>query len=150
MEQELEVVKEDDIECFTCGYTVGDADNVALQTPLKSKQMPFLEQDLEGEKEDQTDCFTCEFTSDDVDNDTMHTAQQSKQMSLGEENVCVKIETRRCQDNSLFLSPTTKKLHNSIEKASKDTQTLYTTNSLRDARMNIIALVDHNLQHDIV
>ncbi len=43
-----------------------------------------------------------------------------------------------------------KKLHNSIEKASNSTQTLYTTNSLREARKNIIALVDHILQHDFV
>jgi hypothetical protein len=57
---------------------------------------------------------------------------------------------RQCQGNSLFLSPTTRKLHNSIEKASKDTQTLHTTKSLREARKNIIALVDHILQHDLV
>jgi hypothetical protein len=57
---------------------------------------------------------------------------------------------RQCQGNSLFLSPTTQKLHKSIEKASKDTQTLYTTKSLREARNNIIALVDHILQHDLV
>ena len=49
-----------------------------------------------------------------------------------------------------FYSPTTKKLHNSIEKASNSTQTLYTMNSLREARKNIIALVDHILQHDFV
>ncbi len=59
-------------------------------------------------------------------------------------------EMRRCQGNSLFLSPTTQKLHNSIEKASKDTQTPNTTKSLREARKNIIALVDHILQHDLV
>ncbi len=79
MEQELAVEKEDDIDCFTCNYTVGDADNVALTTPQKSKQMSFLEWDLAGEKEDQTDCFKCEFTSDDADNVTMQTPQQSKQ-----------------------------------------------------------------------
>ncbi len=56
----------------------------------------------------------------------------------------------RCQENSLFLSPTTKKLQNSIEKASNSTQTLYTTNSLREARKKIIASVDHILQHDFV
>jgi hypothetical protein len=71
-------------------------------------------------------------------------------MSLGKETVCVKTEMRRCQGNSLFLSPTTQKLHNSIEKASKDTQTLYTTKSLREARKNITASVDHILQHDLV
>ena len=71
-------------------------------------------------------------------------------MSLGEETVCVETEMRRCQGNSLFLSPTTQKLHNSIEKALQGAQTLYTTKSLREARKNIIALVDHILQHDFV
>jgi hypothetical protein len=42
------------------------------------------------------------------------------------------------------------KLHNSIENASKDTQPLYTTKSLREAKKNIIASVDHILQHDLV
>jgi hypothetical protein len=62
----------------------------------------------------------------------------------------VETEMSRCQENSLFLSPTTKKLQNSIEKASNSTQTLYTTNSLREARKKIIASVDHILQHDFV
>ncbi len=73
-----------------------------------------------------------------------------KQISLGNEHVCVETEMRRCQENSLFISPTMKKLHNSIEKASNSTQTLYTMNSLTEARKNIIALVDHILQHDFV
>jgi hypothetical protein len=71
-------------------------------------------------------------------------------MSLGKETVCVEMEMRRCQGNSLFLSPTTQKLHNSIEKALKDTQTLYTTKSVRETRKNIIVLFDHILQHDLV
>jgi hypothetical protein len=120
-----------------------------LRTPQISKQMS-LEQELAGEKEDQTECFTCEFTEDDVDNVTLQTPQKSKHMSLGEETVCVEMEMRRCQGNSLFLSLTTQKLHNSIEKASKDTQTLHATKSLREARKNIFALVDHILQHDLV
>ena len=37
MEQDLAVEKDDDIECFTCEYTVGDADNVALTTPQNTK-----------------------------------------------------------------------------------------------------------------
>ncbi len=41
-------------------------------------------------------------------------------------------------------------MHNSIEKASKDTQVVYTTNRLREARKNIIVSVDHILQHDLV
>jgi hypothetical protein len=94
--------------------------------------------------------FTCEFSSNDGEIVTMGTPQQSKQISLGNEHVCVETEMRGCQENSLFLSPTSKKLHNSIEKASNSTQTLYTTNSLREARKNIVASVDHILQHDFI
>jgi hypothetical protein len=109
-----------------------------------------LEQELAGKKEDQTECFTCEFTADDADNVTLQTPQKSKHMSLGKKTVCVEMEMGQCQGNSLFLLPTTQKLHNSIEKASKDAQTLYTTKSLREARKNIIASVNHILQHDLV
>ncbi len=41
-------------------------------------------------------------------------------------------------------------MHSGIEKASKDTQTLYTTKSLREARKNITESVDHILWHDLV
>ena len=145
MEQDLALEN-----CFTCNDTVGDADLVAFSTPQNAKQMSSLQWDLSGENKDQTKLFTCEFSSNDGEIVTMHTPQQSKQMSLGNEHVCVETEMRRCQENSLFLSPTTKKLHNSIEKASNSTQTLYTMNSLREARKNIIASVDHILQHDFV
>ena len=80
----------------------------------------------------------------------MRTPQKSKHMSLGKETECVEMEMRRCQGNSLFLSPSTWKLHDSIEKASKITQPLYTMKSLREGRKNIIASVDHILQHDLV
>ncbi len=62
----------------------------------------------------------------------------------------MEMEMRWCQGNSLFLLPITQKLHDSIEKASKDTQALYKTKSLREARKNIIESVDHILQHDLV
>jgi hypothetical protein len=41
-------------------------------------------------------------------------------------------------------------LHDRIEKASKITQPVYNTNSLREAQKNIIESVDHNLSHDLV
>jgi hypothetical protein len=149
MEQELSGEKENQTECFTCEFTADDVDNVALQTPQISKQMS-LEHELAGEKEDQTECFTCEFTADDADNVTLQTPQKSKHISLGKKTICVEMEMRWCQGNSLFLSPTTQKLHNSIEKASEDTQTLCTTKSLKEARKNIISSVDHILQHGLV
>ena len=106
-----------------------------------------MQQELAGDK-DQTESFTCDFTADDVDNVTLRTLQKSKHLPLGKETECVETEMRQCQGNSLFLLPTTQKLHISIEKMSKDTQALCTTNSLREARKNIIASVDHILQHD--
>ncbi len=109
----------------------------------------WMKQELAGDK-DQTESFTCEFTEDDVDNVTLQTPQKSKRMSLGKETECVETEMRRCQGNSLFLLPTTRKLHDSIEKSSKDTQPLYTTKRLREARKNIIESVDHILQYDLV
>ncbi len=104
-------------------------------------KIEWLKQYLEGDN-DQTESFTCEFTADDVDHVTLQTPQKSKYMPLGKETECVEMEMRQCQGNSLFLLPTTQKLHNSIEKASKDTQPLYTTKSLREARKNIIVSVN--------
>ncbi len=69
----------------------------------------------------QTESFNGKFTADDVDNVTVWTQQKSKHMLLGKETECVQMKMRQCQGNSLFLLPTTQKLHNSIEKASKDT-----------------------------
>jgi hypothetical protein len=62
----------------------------------------------------------------------------------------VRTEINRYKDNSLYLSPTTKKLHDSLEKASIKSQQLYTTKSLRETRKNIIQLIDHILNHDLV
>jgi hypothetical protein len=112
-------------------------------------KIEWLKQELSGDK-DQTESFTCDFTADDVDNVTLRTPQKSKHMSLDKETESVETKMRQCQGNSLFLSPTTQKLHNSVEKASNDTQPLYTTKSLREGRKNIIASVDHILEHDLV
>ncbi len=95
--------------------------------------------------EDQTDSFTCAFTADYVDDATFQTPQKSKQGYLGEGTECVETDMRQCQGNSLFLLPTTQKLHGSIEKVLKDTQAVYRTKSLRETRKNIIASVDHIL-----
>ncbi len=62
----------------------------------------------------------------------------------------MRTEINRCKDNSLYLSPTTKKMHDSLEKASMKSQQLYTTKSLRETRKNIIQLIDHILNHDMV
>jgi hypothetical protein len=62
----------------------------------------------------------------------------------------VRTEINRYKDNSLFLSPTTKKLHDSLEKASIKSQQLYTTKSLRETRKYIIQSINHILNHDLV
>jgi hypothetical protein len=66
----------------------------------------WMTQELVGDK-DQTEPFTCTFTADYVDDATFQIPQKTKQGSLGEENVCVEMEMRLCQGNSLFLSPST-------------------------------------------
>jgi hypothetical protein len=77
-------------------------------------KIEWLKQYLEGDN-DQTESFTCEFTADDVDHVTLRTPQKSKHMPLGKETECVEMEMRQYQGNSLFLLPTTQKLHDSIE-----------------------------------
>ncbi len=62
----------------------------------------------------------------------------------------MRTEINRYKDNSVYLSPTTKKLHDSLEKASVKIQPLYTTNSLRQTKKNINQLIDHILNHDLV
>ncbi len=59
-------------------------------------------------------------------------------------------EINRYKDDSLYLSPTTKKMHDSLEKASINTQPLYTTKNWRGTRKNIIHSIDHILNHDLV
>jgi hypothetical protein len=62
----------------------------------------------------------------------------------------VRTEINRYKANSLYLSPTTKNLHDSLEKASIKSQQLYTTKSLRETRINIVQSIDHILNHDLV
>jgi hypothetical protein len=62
----------------------------------------------------------------------------------------VRTEINRYKDNSSYLSPTTKQLHDSLKKASINTQPLYMTIFLRETRENIIQLIDHILNNDLV
>jgi hypothetical protein len=84
--------------------------------------------------EDKTDWLTCAFTAEDVDDATFHTPQKLRRPHLGKRTKCVETDMKQCQGNSLFLLPTTQKFHNSIENVSKDTQLVYTRNSLREAK----------------
>jgi hypothetical protein len=62
----------------------------------------------------------------------------------------VRTEINSYKDNSLYLSPKTHKLHDSIKKASNSTQPVYTTKFLREVSDIIIQSVDHILNHDLI
>jgi hypothetical protein len=59
-------------------------------------------------------------------------------------------ELLRFKDKHTFLSPTTKELQRSIDKAASSTKIIYNTNDLRAARKNILQSVDHILNHELV
>ena len=59
-------------------------------------------------------------------------------------------ELLRFKDKHTFLSPTTKELQRSIEKAASSAKIIYNTNDLRAARKNILQSVDHILNHELV
>jgi hypothetical protein len=56
----------------------------------------------------------------------------------------------RFTDTHKYLSPSTKELHNSIEKAKEKSSIVYTATNLRLVRKNIIESIDHILNHDLV
>ncbi len=59
-------------------------------------------------------------------------------------------ELLRFQNTHTFLSPTTKELQRSIEKAASSVKVIYKKNELKAARKNILQSVDHILSHDLV
>ncbi len=94
-----------------------------------------------------------EFTADendDANKSILHSQPKPTQLFPLESSNIVRTEINRYKDNSLYLSPTTHTLHDSIKEASISTQPVYTTKSLREARKNIIQLVDHILNHNLV
>ena len=56
----------------------------------------------------------------------------------------------RYTNTHTFLSPSTKKLHNSLEKAKQKSSIVYTTTNLRAVWKNVIESIDHILNHDPV
>jgi hypothetical protein len=84
---------------------------------------------------------TSKFRPDDTDganNAILLSTPKQTQLFPSESSKIVRTEINRYNNNSLYLSPTTKKLHDSLEKASRKSQPLYTTKSLRETRKNII------------
>jgi hypothetical protein len=59
-------------------------------------------------------------------------------------------EINRFKDTFRFLSPATKSLHDSIEKANKESELKYNARQLKEVRKNIIDTVDHILSSDLV
>jgi hypothetical protein len=56
----------------------------------------------------------------------------------------------RYTNTHTFLSPSTKELHNSLEKAKQKSSIVYTTTNLRAVWKNVIESIDHILNHDLV
>jgi hypothetical protein len=54
------------------------------------------------------------------------------------------------KDTGLFLSPATKKIQESIEKATKVTEVVYNSRTLKELQKIIIQPIDHILNHDLV
>ena len=59
-------------------------------------------------------------------------------------------EISRLKETYRVLSPATKSLHDSIEKANKESEFKYNARQLKEARKNIIETVDHILNNDLV
>jgi hypothetical protein len=72
---------------------------------------------------------------------------ESSQYQIPERNYQ---EISQLKDTFRFLSPATKSLHDSIEKANTESEFKYNARQLKEARKNIIETVDHNLNNDLV
>ena len=59
-------------------------------------------------------------------------------------------ELLRFKKTHTFLSPTTKELQRSIDKAASSVKVIYNKNELKATRKNILQSVDHILSHDLV
>jgi hypothetical protein len=97
--------------------------------------------------------LTSKFSPDDTEDANkaiLHSTPTGTQLFPSESSKIVRTEINRYKDSSLYLSPTTKKMHDSLEKASVNSQPLYNTNILRETRKNIIQLIDHILNHDLI
>ena len=65
-------------------------------------------------------------------------------------NVSEMQDLLRFTDTHTYLSPLTKELHNSLEKAKQKSSIVYTATNLRSVRKNVIESIDHILNHDLV
>ena len=65
-------------------------------------------------------------------------------------NVSQRPNLLRFTDTHTFLSPSTKELHNSLEKAKQKSSIVYSSTNLRTVRKFFIESIDHILNHDLV
>jgi hypothetical protein len=87
------------------------------------------------------------YTKDDSGNDT---PMKKKQLFEYETPFKPSNDLLIFKNTQTFLSPTTKELQRSIEKAASSVKVIYNTNELKAARKNILQSVDHILGHDLV
>jgi len=84
------------------------------------------------------------------DNSRNDTPMKKKQVFEYETPLKPSNELLIFKNTQTFLSPTTKELQRSIEKAASSVKVVYNTNELKAARKNILQSVDHILGHDLV
>jgi hypothetical protein len=73
-----------------------------------------------------------------------------KDSHCGEKQVLTDNDLMRFNTTYSFLSPSTKQLHDSLEKAKELTTKTYNTSNLKLVRKNIIESLDHMLNHELV
>jgi len=150
--------KPSDYDDYPYLYEGTTEEDCSLALLLEEKKCCVTYSELSTSKENRRDytnkeLLTSEFTADDADNanKTILCSPPKRTQSFpSESSNIVRTEINKYKDNSLYLSPITKKLHDSIKKASINTQPLYTTKSLRETRKNIINSIDHIINHDLV
>jgi hypothetical protein len=83
--------------------------------------------------------------------DSTHTfTTPQKDSHCGEKQVLTDNDLMRFNTTYSFLSPSTKQLHDSLEKAKELTTKTYNTSNLKLVRKNIIESLDHMLNHELV
>ncbi len=84
------------------------------------------------------------------DNVILDSPQKPQKKLLFETHDPLQQSVSQFKDTGLFLSPATKKIQESIEKATKLTEVVYNSRTLKEVQKNIIQSIDHILNHDLV
>ena len=100
-----------------------------------------------------SDEMTWDILNDDMCgnlNDGNNTPMKKKDLFEYETPLKSSNELHIFNNTQTFLSPTTKELQNSMEKAASSVMVVYNTDTLKSTRKNIIESVDHILGNDLV